>query len=665
MTVPPAPEAVTATMTALVGDRYGVEGLLGCGGSGAVYAAHDRRLGRRVALKVLHPHLDGDAELAAAFQAEARAVARLNHRHIVTVHDVGVRESPDDGWPSSWIVLELVDGVTLAHVLEAGREPLRPADACAVLVQVLDALAHAHDAGIVHRDVSPANIMLTRDGTVKVMDFGIAAAVDPVRRRGAGALGEAGTIRGTAHYIAPEQAAGRDVDARADVYATGCVLFALLTGRPPFPDGTAAQVAGRHVHVPAPRLSAVRPGLPAELDDLVARALAKDPSARHPDARAMLTAVTAAARRLGAPGSLQALVAEMTAAPAAGARDAETAVLRRVEGATSVLPMVARPPRVAAPVPAVEPGATGRALPRAGPAGPKPVVPVHPPPPPESTVSPWGWVVVVLAVLAVVGAVVAWFAAAPAGSGAAAAPSPRSAAPSASTPDTGAEVTVPDVAGRTVEEATALLVGSGLRVLGSTERSHEVVAAGLVVASDPPRGASVPPDTAVTLEVSTGPAPTDVPVLEGLSLARAREVLARAGLELGELQREDSNQPADEVLGSDPPAGTPVQRGTVVALVLASGSQSVPDVRGVPLDRARTLLEGAGFVAVVPDGADPASPVMAVQPHPGTVLRLGSEVTLVPTPEPTRSPTPDPTPSPPASSSPPPPTPEPEPTALP
>ncbi|MFP5334984.1 MAG: protein kinase domain-containing protein [Actinomycetes bacterium] len=661
MTLPPPPEAVTATMPALVADRYVIEGLLGRGGSAAVYAAQDRRLGRRVALKVLHPHLDGDPELAAAFQAEARAVARLNHRHIVTVHDVGVRESPDDGWPSSWIVLELVDGVTLAAVLEAGREPLPPADTCALLAQVLDALAHAHDAGIVHRDVSPANIMLTRDGTAKVMDFGIAAAVDPARRGGAGVPGGVGRVRGTAHYIAPEQAAGCDVDARADVYATGCVLFALLTGRPPFRDGTAAQVAGRHVHVPAPRLSAVRPGLPAELDAVLARALAKDPSARFPDARAMLAAVTAAARRLGAPGSLQALVAEMTVAPAVGARDAETTVLRRVEGGTSVLPTVARPPSVATPVPAVEPGATGRSLPRAGP---KPVVPVHPPPPAESTVSPWGWVVVVLAVLAVVGAVVAWFAAAPAGSGAAAAPSPSSAAPSASTPDTVAEVTVPDVAGRTVEEATALLAGSGLRVLGSTERSHEVVAAGLVVASDPPRGASVPPDTAVTLAVSTGPAPIDVPVLEGLSLARAREVLARAGLELGELLREDSNQPADAVLGSDPPAGTPVQRGTVVALVLASGSQSVPDVRGVPLDRARTLLEGAGFVAVLPDGADPAAPVMAVQPRPGTVLRLGSEVTLVPTPEPTRSPTPDPARSSSGWSSPPP-TPDPDPTSSP
>lgn len=634
-------------MPALVAGRYAVRKLLGSGGNAAVYEAQDQVLGRSVALKVLLPHLDGDADLVAAFQAEARAVARLNHRHIVTVHDVGSREAGDGEWPSAWTVLEFVDGVTLGEVLRARGHPVPAADAVILVAQVLDALAHAHQAGIVHRDVSPGNVMVTRNGVVKVMDFGIAAAVDPARHRTRRSPTEQGAVavRGTAHYIAPEQAAGRHVDARADVYATGCLLFALLTGRPPFPEGTPAQVAEHHVRTPAPRAGKLRPGLPAALDDVLATALAKDPSARYPDARAMLAALAGVAPCLGLPGSVRALTAErvgqLGVARDAG-RDAETTVLVPVGGVTTTLPPVTGTRGVRVPVPSAGPPAARPAPRTAAPA----TAPARPAPPSEATVSPWGWVVVVLAVLAVVGAAAAWMASGATPVDQQGAPSTPATSPSGS--PVAAPVTVPDLAGRTVPDARTLLAGAGLRVLGTVEQPHEIVEAGLVIASDPPRGSSVPPDTAVTLTVSTGPAPVSVPVLEGLPLAEARRVLTDRGLELGELRRRESSRPADTVLGSDPAAGATLARGSAVSLVLASGSQVVPDVRGFPVERARALLADAGFVPVVPDGADPSVPVSAVQPGPGTVLLLGSQVKLLTEPERTPDPAtrPEPAPSP-------------------
>jgi tRNA A-37 threonylcarbamoyl transferase component Bud32 len=253
------------------GGRYEILGLLGRGGSAEVFEARDRLLGRRVAVKVLREGAAPDPQAATRFRREARAAASLNHPGIVTVHDVGM-----DG-PRPFIVMELVHGEPLSDLLEReGR--LSFARAAAIAQAIAEGLACAHEAGIVHRDLKPRNVMLTAYGQVKVLDFGIAQALDrtPVDEP-----------LGTAEYLSPEQATGGPADGRSDVYALGVVLYEMVAGRPPFTGEGPIAVLHRHVHDAPPPLSGVRPEIPASLQSIVERCLRKQPAARFRDARAL------------------------------------------------------------------------------------------------------------------------------------------------------------------------------------------------------------------------------------------------------------------------------------------------------------------------------------------------------------------------------------------
>lgn len=268
----------------LLNGRYRLHSLIGRGGMAEVWRGEDLRLERRVAVKLLGESTDPDR--LARFRREARTVARLSHPNIVTGHDLGV----DGG--VTYLVMELIEGTSLATRLAKG--PLTVGDAVAIAGQVCDALAAAHAAGIVHRDIKPGNILLTPAGTVKVCDFGIARLLHASPTQ----LTTTGTVIGTSEYMAPEQASGAPVDGRTDLYALGCVLYAMLTGSPPFTADTLLAVLSQHLHrSPAP-VASHRPGVPAPLAELVDQLLAKNPDDRPPTAvevRHRLAMVTGAA----------------------------------------------------------------------------------------------------------------------------------------------------------------------------------------------------------------------------------------------------------------------------------------------------------------------------------------------------------------------------------
>jgi serine/threonine protein kinase len=247
----------------VAGSRYRLERPLGHGGMASVFAARDTGLDRAVAVKLLAENLAGDEELRKRFLREARLAARLSHPNVVSVFDAG----EDDGRP--YIVMELVEGKTLA---ERGRMP--PEDARALAVQAARGLAHAHDAGLIHRDIKPGNLLVRVDGTLKIADFGIARAAEMT------ALTQAGTVLGTAAYLAPEQALGEQVTPASDVYSLGAVLYELLTGRPPFEFDSLADLAEQQRAMAITPVRELAPQVPRGLEGLVMRCLARNPAYR-------------------------------------------------------------------------------------------------------------------------------------------------------------------------------------------------------------------------------------------------------------------------------------------------------------------------------------------------------------------------------------------------
>ena len=280
----------------LVGEgRYRLTRRLGRGGMAEVFAAEDLRLGRTVAVKLLRSDLAEDPVSKARFTREAQSVAALNHHAVVAVYDSGEDVTPGGTVP--YIVMELVEGRTIRDLLLNAQTP--PPDQALIIVSgVLEALAYSHQHGIVHRDIKPANVIITHDGAVKVMDFGIARALDGAQNT----MTQTGTVMGTPQYLSPEQALGKPIDTRSDLYAVGCLLYELLTGRPPFVGETPLSVVYQHVQ-DEPRLpSQVSDTVPPELDGLVMRSLAKDPDDRFQSAEEMRALVQYSLRMLGEQG---------------------------------------------------------------------------------------------------------------------------------------------------------------------------------------------------------------------------------------------------------------------------------------------------------------------------------------------------------------------------
>jgi serine/threonine-protein kinase len=324
---------VTSEAARRLGDRYEIGQVIGRGGMAEVHEGRDLRLGRRVAVKILRPDLAKDPNFQARFRREAQSAASLNHPNIVAVYDTGEDILEGDGDRPvivPYIVMEYVDGMTLRQLLGSGRK-LLPERALEITAGVLSALDYAHRHGIVHRDIKPANVMLTRTGDVKVMDFGIARAVNEA----ATSMTAASAVMGTAQYLSPEQARGEVVDARSDLYSTGVLLYELLTGRPPFTGESAVAIAYQHVsELPNPP-SQVDPGVSSEVDAVVLRALAKRTDERYQSAVEFRADVERAI--VGAPvtAALQSVTSESTAVlspvQAAGANSTRPAYRSRSE----------------------------------------------------------------------------------------------------------------------------------------------------------------------------------------------------------------------------------------------------------------------------------------------------------------------------------------------
>ena len=313
----------------LIADRYELEELVGEGGMSSVYRARDRVLEREVAIKALHEHFSSDPASVERFRREARAIARLAHPNIVTVIDRG------EWGGRQFIVFEHVAGETLKEIVDR-HGPLPLERALELACQIARALAFAHDIGIVHRDVKPHNVLVDAGGTAKVTDFGIARALDTDDT-----LTETGTVLGTGHYISPEQASGEHVGEATDQYSLGVVLYELLAGEVPYPGESLVAVAARHVNEAVPSVRAARPEVPAEVDRVVARAMAKRPEDRHPSMDAMVVALE----------ECLAEVAESEQTP----REEATSVLPARRAAPPAAPPAPRPSRPRRPPPRPRP----------------------------------------------------------------------------------------------------------------------------------------------------------------------------------------------------------------------------------------------------------------------------------------------------------------------
>lgn len=319
----------------VAGGRYQLRDLLGKGGMASVYLAYDSALDRQVAIKTLRTELGGEESFRQRFRREAQAVAKLSHTNIVSVFDTG--EDELDGALKPYIVMEYVEGESLGSVLNADiqRYGAMPADkALKVTADVLAALETSHEMGLVHRDIKPGNVMMTERGVVKVMDFGIARAM----QSGVASMTQTGMVVGTPQYLSPEQALGRGVDARSDLYSVGIMLFQLLTGRLPFDADSALAIAYAHVMEEPVAPSSINCAVTAAVDALVARALRKNPNERFPSAAAMRDECLRVARagQLGAPVIVQ-------VAPTTSGGSVAAAVFPPVDHSAPVLPDVYQP----------------------------------------------------------------------------------------------------------------------------------------------------------------------------------------------------------------------------------------------------------------------------------------------------------------------------------
>jgi serine/threonine-protein kinase len=517
--------------------RYRVDELVGRGGMATVYRGHDLTLGRAVAIKILKRELAADSAFRTRFRLEAQAASRMSHPAIVRVYDAGedVETDPDGSQhPLPFIVMELVQGRLLKDIIAAG--PVTVPDAVRYVDGILEALEYSHRAGVVHRDIKPGNVMVTGQGQVKVMDFGIARAVSD----SSSTVAETTAILGTASYFSPEQAKGEPVDARADIYSAGVVLYELLTGRTPFRGDTPVAVAYQHVsEAPMPPSELVGT-VPRSLDAVVLRALAKDPFQRYADAASFRESLDATIdgkaptkRQVGA------LHSELYGAnPRQAAETARS--LRQLSTDTTMRRTQTGPPVA------------------------------------------WIWTgVVVLAALLV--SVFIWV---------------MMMRPAGELPNNAREV--PDIVDMAWERANEELGRNDLQGR-QLDESSDTIAAGNVIRTDPEAGTTVNPGEEIDVYVSTGQELVSVPRLESLTRSEATDALQKADLRLGRVtMQNDPDLAAGTVISASIAEDEEVAVGTAVDLVVASGKVTVVNMAGYRLDAAQRILE-AEDVGLTPD----------------------------------------------------------------
>ncbi|GIJ47218.1 serine/threonine protein kinase [Virgisporangium aliadipatigenens] len=545
----------------LLGGRYQVGELLGFGGMAEVHRGRDLRLGRDVAIKTLRHDLARDATFQMRFQREAQNSASLNHPAIVAVYDTG-EEIGSSGEKLPYIVMEFVNGRTLKEVLGVeGR--LQSRRALELTADVCSALDFSHRHGIIHRDIKPGNVMMTQTGQVKVMDFGIARAL----ASGASTMTQTSAVIGTAQYLSPEQARGEAVDARSDVYATGCLIFELLTGQPPFVGDNPVSVAYQHVREEPRAPSELNPDVTPEIDSVVLKALAKNPANRYQSAGEMRADL------------LRAAAGRPVSAPPVMSEDQRTAMMapqQRVAGPPT------RPVARVADRRQQKNGATAIVV-----------------------------LITILGMLAFGALGLGLYLA-----------------------NQSSDVSVPDLTGKTAQEAEKLLADQKLRGKSGNapDNCDQKTMKDKVVAQQPAKDTSVAEGTEISYQVCRGPGETTVPNLVGKNRAQAQKELDDRKLR-AEFKEVSDKAPVGQVVSTSPGGGDAIKEGATVTVNLSKGDQKqMPSLKGKSRAQAEQELEGAGIdyrvVEQTTTNSSDFGRVISTDPGAGATVRSGQTVTV-------------------------------------
>ncbi|MFF0542279.1 Stk1 family PASTA domain-containing Ser/Thr kinase [Nocardia thailandica] len=571
--------------------RYRIDAPIARGGMSMVFRGTDTRLDRPVAIKVMDPKFAGDPQFLTRFEFEARAVAKLKHPGLVAVYDQGV----DGEYP--FLIMELVEGGTLRELLRE-RGPMPPHAVRAVAEPVLRAIGTAHDAGLVHRDVKPENVLISDAGEVKIADFGLVRAVAAANTT------SASVILGTAAYLSPEQVTTGTADARSDVYAFGILVFELLTGQVPFTGDNSLSVAYQRVENDVPPPSRFIGGVPPEFDELVARATARDPEKRYADAHQMAAALQSIAMTLNLP-------AYRVPAP----RDSAEHLSESFR--TSAVPAAVTPnPVAAAAVPAPVGPQHTRVVTAQRPRedfGPPPHTPqpphgFGPPEPPHARRNGLIWAAAVTVLTLVVGIGGWWL-------------------------GVGRYTSVPPIAGMDSEKAAAVLQAAGFAT-ELRQKASDTVPVGGVVGSDPSAGAKLTKGSTVAVLISNGK-PRVPEVKPGDQVSAVNQAIRDAGLQPVDAGEAGSTAPKGSVARVEPAPGTILPMGAQVKVYKSKGSQpvNVPDVKGKSADDATRALTQAGLAVRETrtqfDKTVESGKAIGTEPAVGTTLQSGDSVVLL------------------------------------
>jgi eukaryotic-like serine/threonine-protein kinase len=583
------------TQPRLLGGRYELDGIVGRGGMAEVFRARDIRLDRIVGVKTLRDDLARDQTFQARFRREAQSAASLNHPSIVAVYDTG--EDMVGGTPVPYIVMEFVDGRTLRDLLRDDRR-LLPERAAEITDGVLRALDYSHRNGIVHRDIKPGNVMLTRSGDVKVMDFGIARAVSDSQMT----MTQTAQVIGTAQYLSPEQARGERVDARSDLYSTGCLLYELLTGRPPFTGDSPVAIAYQHVKEEPVPPSRIDPEVPPWADAIVLKAMQKDPAQRYQSAGEMRNDI----QRALSGAQLAAPMATQTYGPGTRRMGAATQTV----GRTGAIPPYGYGP---------EDGDLDGEQ-------------------PKRKIWPWVTIAVVIAVLIASILILKFI----------------------NSSNNSSGTTIPSVTGLPLSQAESMLISDGFKIGTITHKSSSTVPKNDVISTIP--STTAPKGSKIGLVVSNGSNTVAVPSVQGDTLAQAKSALKAAGL-TWTITHSSSPAPAgtgsNVVLSQSPAANTQVQKGSSVTLTLPPSGVAMPNLVGDNAESAINTLESSPYNVNESQISEQnctnsgftAGSVCSTSPSAGQPLVPGESVVLSvvqsspTTAPPSSTPTPSPTPS--------------------
>ena len=589
----------------MVNDRYRLGDVIGTGGMSEVYRATDSLLGRDVAIKMLRPEMARDVNFRERFRKEAQNSGRLNHPNIVAVYDTG--EADEDGMAIPYIVMELVHGRTLRDLVREDG-PLSPREAAQVLIPVAHALQASHDAGIIHRDVKPANIMITNTGQVKVMDFGIARALDD----STSAMTQTSAVIGTAQYLSPEQAQGKPADARSDVYALGCVLYEAVTGHAPFEGETPFAVAYQHVqeepNAPSESLDpdSLTPTERVNLDAVVLTSMAKDPMDRYQSAQEL----GADLERMSSGNVTRA--AQMHIADDEPSAHSQPEDSTRVAAGHPATTTMDPQPAAAAGVPVAAPGVASADIDERDGA---------------RKSRPWmKWIAIILAI-ALAGLLIGfafdyWNT------------SQQQQAEQEQDQEAQANmVTVPDVEDRPRSEVIAELEDLDLLVTVNEEANPDI-ARDNAIRINPAPGSQLQRNSTVILTVSSGREITEVPDVVGLSLEDASRALSDAGLSMSDSveEEESSADNTGRVTQQNPPAGSQLSRGSRVTVTVGTGPRMIrvpSNLVGQDIEDVRSTLDAMGFDVQVEnvDSTETDGQVLSVSDE-GNEIPADSTVTV-------------------------------------